>query len=276
MNYFWGDFIKDVLPILPLQYISLRNNRASLFYLIKLLRLAKGFHILNVTKFMKKIKAVYKARTELLLKNDPVMARTDIDNDHNKIGQQLNIFYTLKITKVIIVILNFAYLLGMFWYILMRLVEDFDGEDYSILEESGEDGMPFIAYYGIQNQSDGFITVTMIYYAFTSLSTVGFGDYAPRSDLERAIGSMVLLCGVAVFSYIMGNFIDILNNYLEFTSDINDGDKLSRFFGILKEFNKGKDMDSWLKLKMESFFDYKWQNDKQLPFYEESDEAMLE
>jgi hypothetical protein len=50
-----------------------------------------------------------------------------------------------------------------------------------------------------------------MYFAFTSLSTVGFGDYTPRSDIERSIGAFVLLSGVATFSYIMGNFINILN-----------------------------------------------------------------
>jgi hypothetical protein len=53
-------------------------------------------------------------------------------------------------------------------------------------------------------------TIVMTYYAFTSLSTVGFGDYNPRSDFERIFIALMLLFGVAIFSYIMGNFIEIL------------------------------------------------------------------
>ena len=49
-----------------------------------------------------------------------------------------------------------------------------------------------------------------MYFAFTTLSTVGFGDYAPRSNLERLVFTAVLLGGVAIFSYIMGVFIEIL------------------------------------------------------------------
>jgi len=52
--------------------------------------------------------------------------------------------------------------------------------------------------------------VIVTYYAFTTLSTVGFGDFHPRSDAERAICAVILLAGVAIFSYIMGNFIEIL------------------------------------------------------------------
>jgi hypothetical protein len=50
----------------------------------------------------------------------------------------------------------------------------------------------------------------MIYYAFTSLSTVGFGDYHPRADEERIFIAFLLVIGVATFSYIMGIFISIL------------------------------------------------------------------
>lgn len=43
------------------------------------------------------------------------------------------------------------------------------------------------------------------------MSTVGFGDYNPRSDLERILVTFVLLVGVSVFSYFMGNFIDMID-----------------------------------------------------------------
>ena len=46
-----------------------------------------------------------------------------------------------------------------------------------------------------------------MYFAFTSLSTVGFGDFYPVSDLERVVGSFVLLIGVAMFSYILGELL---------------------------------------------------------------------
>ena len=42
------------------------------------------------------------------------------------------------------------------------------------------------------------------YFAMTSLSTVGFGDYYPISDEERIVYSFVLLFGVALFSLFMG------------------------------------------------------------------------
>ena len=50
----------------------------------------------------------------------------------------------------------------------------------------------------------------MVYFAFTSLSTIGFGDFHPHSDAERVVIAIVLLFGVAIFSYMLGIFIEIL------------------------------------------------------------------
>lgn len=52
-----------------------------------------------------------------------------------------------------------------------------------------------------------------MYYAFTSMSTVGFGDYHPRSDPERILCAFILLFGVTMFSYIIGIFMKILDQY---------------------------------------------------------------
>ena len=80
--------------------------------------------------------------------------------------------------------------------------------------------------------------VVIWYYAFTTLSTVGFGDLHPKNYMERIIVSVVLLMGVATFSYIMSIFIEILNAFQEMNDDFDDGDKLSKFFGLLKELNR--------------------------------------
>ena len=102
------------------------------------------------------------------------------------------------------------------------------------------------------------ITILVTYYMFTSLSTVGFGDYHPRSNFERVYCAMILLFGVAIFSYIMGNFIDILSEFKEFHKDIGDGDNLSKFFGTMKYFNGQKVIPLELKNKIEAHFDYRW------------------
>ena len=51
------------------------------------------------------------------------------------------------------------------------------------------------------------------YYALTTLSTVGYGDLSPETNLEKIVGILIMILGIAFFSYIMGNFNDVLINY---------------------------------------------------------------
>lgn len=52
--------------------------------------------------------------------------------------------------------------------------------------------------------------MVLIYFLFTTMSTVGFGDYAPRGNIERAFGAILLLIGVAIYSYILGVFLSMI------------------------------------------------------------------
>jgi len=55
--------------------------------------------------------------------------------------------------------------------------------------------------------------MTSIYFSLTVLSTVGYGDYFPISNFEMTTALVVMLGGVAFFSYIMGNLLEIFQNY---------------------------------------------------------------
>ena len=126
-------------------------------------------------------------------------------------------------------------------------------------------------YYGLKDKSPSELWIIALYFSFTSLSTVGFGDYHPRSNIERFVGAFVLLFGVAIFSFIMGNFIDILNNINEFFEGLDDGENLNKFFGTIKRFNKNTPVNLALKKKIEEFFDYRWGVDKNIAFQSEHD-----
>ena len=86
------------------------------------------------------------------------------------------------------------------------------------------------------------VSLITTYFAFTSLSTVGFGDFHPRSNAERLFCALIILFGVAIFSMIMGDFIDILHAFQSLNETLDDGDNLMKFFGTIKSFNNNEDM----------------------------------
>lgn len=73
----------------------------------------------------------------------------------------------------------------------------------------------FTAFYNMNEREDFDILLAYMYFSFTSLTTVGFGDYNPRSDQERLFIAFGLLFGVAIFSLIMGKFIEMIGQIKE-------------------------------------------------------------
>lgn len=51
--------------------------------------------------------------------------------------------------------------------------------------------------------------VTCMYFALTTLATVGYGDYFPSSTAEKILGSIVQVLGVSFFSVLMDGFIKV-------------------------------------------------------------------
>jgi hypothetical protein len=188
---------------------------------VKLIRFYKGFNIFHVPTIMEKIKINSRRRSIEFIRNNPRLAEDKV-SDHNEILKIVRISYTLRILKLIIIILTFSYFLGMFWLIFNKLVEDFFlGTDYSVEENALEHEDAFMVFYNLVGLSNNENIIVYTYFAFTSLSTVGFGDYCPRSNEERAVGGFILLFGVALFSYIMGNFISIIDNYRQYEDEYN-------------------------------------------------------
>ena len=114
-----------------------------------------------------------------------------------------------------------------------------------------------------------------MYFAFTTLSTVGFGDYHPKSEIERIITTFILLCGVACFSYIMGQFIEILMNFQQVTADNEDSENLSKWLGLLTHFNKNRPLSKEMTKKFEQYFEYYWQHDKNYAIQSDEDKRFM-
>lgn len=118
-----------------------------------------------------------------------------------------------------------------------------------------------------------------MYYSFTSLSTVGFGDFHPVNNFERMFCAYILLVGNAIFGYVLGMFREMVQEVKGLDSDGNDhADDLNKFFSLLSHYNEGRPFNANLKRKIEAYFEYRWKNDKDfaLGVNNEADKEMLE
>ena len=103
----------------------------------------------------------------------------------------LTLRYFLRALQLICILVCLSYLLGVIWIVGCSL----NNED--------ED---FILDYGLADMQKEDVMVTLSYFMFTTLSTVGLGDYHPVNNMERIIGAIILIFGVSITSYVMDNF----------------------------------------------------------------------
>ena len=117
--------------------------------------------------------------------------------------------YVYRVVRLIIIALVITFFLGCLWFrISITQVEIEINDDYKFDESTWftkfkmwqEDEVNSRLYRQF---------MTSLYFALTVLSTVGYGDYYPISNIEMITALAVMLGGVAFFSYIMGNLLEI-------------------------------------------------------------------
>ena len=52
----------------------------------------------------------------------------------------------------------------------------------------------------------------------------------------------MILFGVLIFSYIMNEYIALLEQFKESKQEYNEGDELKLFFGVLRKFNDNENI----------------------------------
>ncbi len=109
----------------------------------------------------------------------------------------------------------------------------------------------------------------------TTLASVGYGDMRPISNSERLITALIFLCGVAAFSFIMGNFIEMLVEFKTVTAENEDHGGLAQFFSLLARFNSGRPVPKELMRKVEQYFEYFWARDCNYAMKSELDQRFL-
>jgi hypothetical protein len=105
------------------------------------------------------------------------------------------LLYFLSTIRLVIAIFSISYFVGMIWHAIIILTDQPDN---------------FLTNFEIDSFEGTHYAITLMYFSFTTLSTVGFGDYYPYSDTEALISCLILLFGVAIFSYVLSELIQII------------------------------------------------------------------
>ena len=79
--------------------------------------------------------------------------------------------------------------------------------------------------------------VTSLYFALTMLSTVGYGDLYPISNLEMITAVLCMAIGVGLFSVVMNQCITIMEQNKVNMGDPDRRDELDQWILTLERFN---------------------------------------
>lgn len=265
-HYLKGSCIFDLLANIPFELfftmgqekMQESSKKASRMYkMLKFLRIPRLFELLNVDRVKQSITDFYSKRLLKAVQNND-------ESESYPILKALMYVQMYKILRLSLLIFTSSYFLGIVWHIY---VVDLESDVYINPNDPSYGVKPTFATamlgypetFESQTGIDKLIKVW--YFAITTLSTIGFGDFTPVSSIERLLASMILMFGVTVFSFIMGQFIEILMNYKSLWKQ-GDHKNLSAWIALLSRFNNGNPLNKELITHIEDFFDFYWVNNR--------------
>lgn len=210
LRYLQGRFLIDFIQIVPFEYLIEETGYNNLFYIVRAFRMEKALNYVSINSFMKVVKIIFNKRLQYLVKNQKLDSNGKElggnETDKNNINELLIINQFFKVSKLVIFISVVSYVMGLGWYIFCDLTR---------IENPTDQDPSFLDRFNLKAHNKYEKGLIVTYWAFTTLSTVGLGDYFPSSNIERAFSSLLLLLSVCIFSYILGNYITILYSIKE-------------------------------------------------------------
>ncbi|CAM9091735.1 unnamed protein product [Chrysoparadoxa australica] len=182
MNYLKGWLIIDVLSTIPFYLVSTPNSWSQVIGSLKLLRV---LHLKELGKLMRRLTESAAAGRSCVKLNPRLMQL--LGGVPRWVWDLLQVFATIYYC---------AHIFGCVWWATSRYNE----------------GDSWWAADGLTTGELRSLYLASVYWALTTITTVGYGDISPTNDYERWIACITMVCGTTMFSYIIGSVSQMARN----------------------------------------------------------------
>jgi Cyclic nucleotide-binding domain/Ion channel len=113
----------------------------------------------------------------------------------------------------------------------------------------------WLAIGGIDMEADDFSKyLRALYWCITTLATVGYGDIVPKTNLQTVYTMVVMLLGVGVYGYVIGNVTNLVANID--LAKTHYREKMER----LAAFMRYRNIPPTLQRRLRDYHAYLWEN----------------
>ena len=113
----------------------------------------------------------------------------------------------------------------------------------------------WLAIGGIDMEADEFSKyLRALYWCITTLATVGYGDIVPKTNLQTVYTMVVMLLGVGVYGYVIGNVTTLVANMD--LAETHYREKMER----LAAFMRYRNIPPTLQRRLRDYYAYLWEN----------------
>ena len=226
INYLKGWMIIDFLSCIPLQFALETQKNYS--FLLRFSRVSKLYKLIKIFRLIRIVKLVKG-------KNRIMKYMTSLFRMHIAIE---------RVLWFLITFLLLVHLLACLWIFIARI-------------DSINSDQNWIFNNKFQDYDDVELYLTSVYWATTTLTTVGYGDIHAYNNSERVFACFSMIIGIFLYSYIIGAITNLLSNM-----DLREA-KLARKLDIVNRLHREyPNIDKELYKKLTIALEYKHKNSK--------------
>ena len=106
----------------------------------------------------------------------------------------------LQIVELILILFGITHLAAMFWLAIVRYERN-NGEDETWYDDWNEEQASQFEEY-----------IDSIFWATATMTSIGYGDIFPVTNIERAMSLIVMICGATMYAGLFGTLEVLIDN----------------------------------------------------------------